>query len=146
MFWKRIKSTFFKEPTPHSALPSRCILTIEDDATQRTMIQKTLERRGYTVLIAEDGERGLELALLQRPDLILLDVIMPRMRGEEVCRRLKADSRTKDIPVLFLTSLDTPKDVIEHYDLGAEIHLSKPINPKELISQIEITLQERESS
>jgi CheY-like chemotaxis protein len=64
---------------------------------------------------------------------------MPGMQGGDVCKRLKSDVRTKDIPVLFLTSTNTSKDIIEHYDLGAEVHLTKPINPKELISQIEIT-------
>ena len=118
---------------------SRRILTIEDDPTQRMMIQKTLEKKGYTVLMADSGEKGLEVAFLQKPDLIILDVVMPGIHGEEVCKRLKSDARTKNIPILFLTSMDEPKDIIDHYDLGAEVHLTKPINPKELINQIEIT-------
>ena len=142
----RVKKLFAKDEKKTSPFANRCILTIEDDATQRTMIQKTLERRGYTVLIAEDGQMGLEMAQNQKPDLILLDVIMPGMRGNEVCKRLKADTRTKNIPVLFLTSLDTPKDIIEQYDLGAEIHLTKPINAKELISQVEITFKEQQAA
>ena len=120
----------------------RRILTIEDDETQRTLIKKILERRDYAVLTAEDGETGLSLAKDEKPDLILLDVVMPGINGKEVCQRLKSDDRTKDIPILFLTTKDSPKDIIEHYDLGAEIHLTKPINPKELINQIEISFEE----
>ena len=137
---------FFKkksEDTQNAAQISRKILTIEDDPGQRMMIQKTLEKKGYTVLLADSGEKGLEAAFLQKPDLILLDVIMPGMHGEEVCKKLKNDTRTKNIPVLFLTSVNEPRDVIEHYDLGAEVHLTKPINPKELIAQIEITFGQR---
>lgn len=136
--FSRIRKFFFKEPT-QSPFCDKRILTIDDDAGQRAMIQRTLEKSGFKVLTAENGKKGLDMALSEAPDLILLDVVMPEMRGEEVCRRLKSNLRTKDIPVLFLTSMDDPKDVIGHYDLGAEVHLSKPINPKELLAQIEIT-------
>ncbi len=146
MFWKKIRQKFVKEGPQATPVMNRRILTIEDDLTQRTMIQRTLEKRGYTVLAAEDGLKGLEIAFSEKPDLILLDVIMPGLRGNEVCRRLKNDSRTKNIPILFLTALDTPKDIIEQYDLGAEVHLTKPINAKELISQIEITFEEQKST
>ena len=146
MIWKRIKDTLLNKPqeiNPKNL--GRRILAIDDDLSQRTLIARTLEKSGYKVSTAENGEIGLELARGETPDLILLDVIMPGIHGNEVCKRLKADSRTKDIPVLFLTSLDTPKDVIEQYALGAEVHLTKPINPKELIRQIEITFEDQES-
>ena len=143
MCWDRIKKIFNKKQ--HVIENGRRVLAIDDDAGQCVMIQKTLENQGYRVLLAEDGAKGLETAFKERPDVILLDVLMPGMRGDEVCRKLKSDDRTKDIPVLFLTSLNDPKDVITHYDLGAEIHLTKPINPKELISQIEITLKSKSS-
>ncbi|HOW36572.1 MAG TPA: response regulator [Candidatus Omnitrophota bacterium] len=143
MFIKKI-SELFVRPQPISGAGKK-VLTVEDDVTQRTMIQKTLEKCGYEVLSAEDGVQGLEVAQNQKPDLILLDVIMPKMRGDEVCRRLKASDATRNIPVIFLTSLDTPKDIISHYELGGDIHLTKPINPKELIKQIEITLEEHSS-
>ncbi|MFH1359564.1 MAG: response regulator [Candidatus Omnitrophota bacterium] len=121
---------------------NRRILTIEDDEAQRNLIRKTLEKRNYSVLMAAGGEKGLEMAREERPDLILLDVVMPGLKGNEVCKRLKADLRTKDIPILFLTSADSPKEVIDQYDVGAEVHLAKPISPKELIAQIEITFQD----
>ena len=135
------KSLFSKEKCEENLLAGRRILTIEDEATQRMMIQKTLEKQGCAVLTAEDGEKGLEVALDQKPDLILLDIILPGMHGDQVCRRLKGDARTRDIPVIFLTSTDTPKDIIEQYDIGGEIHLTKPIRPKELVEQIKFILE-----
>jgi len=137
---EKIKKVFAKrEPSVNPALDKR-ILTIEDDVTQRTMIQKTLAKKGYTVFTAENGQKGLEAASKEKPDLILLDVMMPGMHGVDVCRRLKSSSQTKDIPVIFLTSMDMPQDVIEQYVVGGDIHLTKPINAKELISQVEISL------
>ncbi len=119
------------------------ILTIEDDEIQRTLIRKTLEKRNYTVLTAEDGEKGVSMAMSEKPDLIILDVLMSGLNGEEVCRRLKDDQSTKDIPILFLTAMGSPRDVITQYDLGGEIHLKKPINLKELLDQIQITLDDK---
>ncbi len=142
--FERIKKIFrHQDRQIKSEFLGKNILTIDDDLSQRVMIQRTLEKSGLKVLMAEDGRLGIEMAQAQKPDLILLDVVMPGLNGNEVCRRLKSDSRTKDIPVVFLTSMDTPKEVIEHYDVGGEIHLTKPINPKELISQIELTLGQK---
>ncbi|MFA5060650.1 MAG: response regulator [Candidatus Omnitrophota bacterium] len=135
---KRIKG----EKDPLYPLAGKKVLIVEDDATQRAYAQKILAKQGFSVLIAENGEKGLEIAQAQSPHLIILDVVLPGIHGDEACRRLKADSRTKDIPVIFLTSMDEPKDVITHYEVGGEIHLTKPINAKELIRQVEITIKE----
>src|SRR3989338_4223060 len=133
---------FKRHHIPLTPVLSGTILTIDDDLNQRTLIQKTLEKRGLSVLIAEKGEKGLEMAMTHKPNLILVDVVMPGLNGKEVCKRLKSDSRTRDIPILFLTAQDAPNDIVEHYELGAEIHLTKPINPKELLLQVETTLKE----
>ena len=147
MCWEKIKKFFIAGGAqPDARFIGKSILTIDDDTMQRTMIQKTLEKRGFTVITASDGQEGLEMALRQKPHIILLDVMLPGMRGYDVCKRLKSDARTKDIPVLFLTALDDPKEVIAQYDMGGEVHLSKPINPRELILQIEISLQEKETA
>jgi len=141
--WNKIKKLLCLDgDKPDLRFAGKSILTIEDDPTQRVMIQKTLEKSGFTVFSAEDGPKGLEAAQSKRPDVILLDVVLPGMRGYDVCRKLKSDERTKNIPVLFLTSMDDPKEVIAQYDLGADVHLAKPINPKELLLQIEISLKE----
>jgi len=149
MIFKKIKELFVVKKkcacacSCSSLQNSASILAIEDDLTQQSMIKKTLEKNGYRVSLAEDGEKGFEAAKREKPDLILLDVVLPGgMNGQEVCKRLKADEATQGIPVIFLTSINTPGSVVEHFDLGAEMHLSKPISAKELISQVEITLKD----
>ena len=140
----RIKKIFLpKTSAPVNSGAAKRVLAIDDDRIQRTMIQTTLQKRGYSVFTAETGESGLNMAFELKPDLVILDVVLPVMSGHEVCRRLKADQRTKDIPVIFLTSQDSPGDVIEHYELGADIHLTKPINSKELVTQVQISLGEK---
>ena len=137
---EKIKKVFAKRESSCNPALDKRILTIDDDPSQRMIIQRTLAKRGYSVMAAQNGQEGLDIAFKERPDLILLDVMMPGMHGDDVCRRLKANAQTKNIPVIFLTSMDAPQDVIEHYDVGADIHLTKPINAKELISQVEISL------
>ncbi len=143
MFIEKIKHLF---KVDHLSKPSRFsgkrILTIDDEATQRTMIERVLSKKGFLVSTADNGLLGLDMANRQRPDLILLDVLMPGMTGEKVCQKLKSNKITRDIPVIFLTSQDAPKEVIQHYELGADIHLTKPVNASELIQQVEITLEE----
>ena len=100
-----------------------------------------------TVLKALDGHRGLELAMTEDPDVILLDIVMPGMDGFEVCQRLKADLRSKDIPVIFLTAIKTDTDNrIKALQLGAEGFLSKPIEPTELIAQIRAMVKVKSSN
>ena len=100
-----------------------------------------------TVLKALDGHRGIELAMTEDPDVILLDIVMPGMDGFEVCQRLKADLRSKDIPVIFLTALKTDTDNrIKALQLGAEGFLSKPIEPTELIAQIRAMVKVKSSN
>lgn len=99
------------------------------------------------VLKALDGPRGLELAMTEDPDVILLDIVMPGMDGFEVCQRLKADARSKDIPVIFLTALKTDtNNRIKALQLGAEGFLSKPIEPTELVAQIRAMVKVKSSN
>ena len=91
---------------------------------------------GYSVLSAETGEIGLQIAETQRPDLILLDVILPGMKGREVCKRLKENKVTKDIPVVFVTVKDAKDEINAELEAGAHAHLTKPIAVKVLISTI----------
>ena len=116
------------------------ILVVEDELSQRLTLQKILEKQGATIFLAENGNEGLRQAAEHFPDVILLDECMPVMTGIAMCKRLKEHEATKNIPVIFLTSADSPDDIVEHFNLGAEFHLSKPINARELISQIRITL------
>ena len=138
----RLCSAFRKKPSFREPFLKRTVIAIDDDVGQLKLIKTVLEKKGMTVVTAEAGDQGLALVRSHPPDLILLDVNMPAMDGREVCRQLKADEKTKDIPVLFLTSADTPNDIVEHYELGAEIHLTKPIDSKELLSQVETILKD----
>jgi len=141
--FEKIKKVFAKNSPPVDLSKAKRVLAIDDDPTLRKMIQSTLQKKGYAVLTTDTGENGLKLAQDEKPHVILLDVILPGMKGNEVCRRLKNDPLTKDIPIIFLTSQDSPQEVIEHYELGADIHLTKPIDPKELLSQVQISLGEK---
>ena len=93
------------------------------------------------VLSARTGQKGIEIACEESPDVILLDIVMPGMDGFDVCSYLKSDPRTGDIPVVFLTSMDTPATVVDSFEQGAEIYLTKPIRPSELVKQLELTLE-----
>lgn len=117
----------------------KTILIVEDEPTQRIAFQKIVEKAGYRTLLAEDGKQGLMLAYEHKPDLILLDVVMPKSDGVEVCRQLKSNSSTRATPIIFLTGKNSPDDVVQHFEMGGDMHLSKPINAKELVDQIQKT-------
>jgi len=135
---RAIKS-FFKRLPKGGSLAGRRILVVEDEPSQRLMLQRILEKQSAQVFLAENGDEGLRKAAEQFPDLILLDERMPVMTGLEMCKKLKELEVTKSIPIIFLTAADSPHEIVEHFELGAELHLSKPINAKELISQIQIS-------
>ena len=101
------------------------ILIIEDDTTISNMYHTSLTNDGYVVTLAEDGEKGLELAKKDKPDVILLDIIMPRMDGFAVLEHLKGDAETKDIPVLMLTNLGQGDDKERGKKLGASDYIVK---------------------
>ncbi len=120
----------------------RTILVVDDNAIDRKIVEKLLSRAEYNLIFADNGEMALQKARHDRPDLILLDCVMPGLSGTEVCQTLKKDKDLKRIPIIFLTGMDTPTYVINCYDIGAEHYLSKPINSKELIAQIDLTFKE----
>ncbi len=95
------------------------VLYIEDEKFFGDTLDKLLTHSGYTVTVADDGEKGLELAKSFQPHLILLDIILPKVDGKEVLRQLKADPATKDIPVIVLSNLNSEDDVKHMSDLGA---------------------------
>lgn len=104
------------------------VLAIDDSAEVITAIRTTLSD-GFQVLAAVDGAKGLQIAATRQPDLVLLDVLMPDIDGYEVCRRLKADPATCDIPVIFVTGLDSHGDELRGFELGAVDFVTKPIEP-----------------
>ncbi|MGD8725940.1 MAG: response regulator [Desulfobacterales bacterium] len=112
------------------------ILLVDDNPTNLQLLFDTLDGRGYKLLIAKDGKAALSIAGKARPNLILLDIMMPQIDGYEVCRRLKADPTTAEIPVIFLSALTDTKDKVQGLDLGAVDYVTKPFQPDEVIARV----------
>jgi PleD family two-component response regulator len=112
------------------------ILVVEDDASVRKILTLQLTKEGYAVHTAEDGLDGLEKATTDPPDLVLLDLMMPKMDGAEVCRRLKGNFLTSQIPVIMLTACGEMDDKITGLNIGANDYLTKPYMPGELIVRV----------
>lgn len=119
---------------------SKKILIIDDERMLHAMLKPILGAHGFDVASAMTGEEGLALAASERPDLILLDVMMPRMKGREVCARLKADPQTAPIPILFLTAKDSDDDVQAELAAGAVGHITKPVNMNNFIKTVKQAL------
>lgn len=114
------------------------ILVIDDSEVTRRMLCKKLERNGFSTIEAGSGKEGLTKVSAFRPDLIVLDVLLPDMGGFEVCDRIKADERTKDIPIIFATCLDDQANKLRGLSLGSVDYVTKPIDPEELLARINI--------
>lgn len=112
------------------------ILLVDDDPGVHFIATPILTKLGYDVVSAKHGEQGLQLALNQRPDLIILDVIMPGIKGRELCAKMKAYDVLKNIPIIFLTAKDSDDDIKAELDAGAVTHLTKPVDPAQLISVV----------
>jgi len=112
------------------------ILVVDDDPLIRTLIEHKLRQRGFEVTSAESGEEGLRQAAAKRPDLIVLDAMMPELDGFEVLRRLKQDAGTAGIPVIMLTARKQERDIVAALSSGARDYLVKPFMPEELIMRI----------
>ena len=119
------------------------ILAADDDPDIRELVAFRLERSGYTVLQAADGEEALALALEHTPDLAVLDVMMPKMDGFEVVRRLRAEEATKRMPIIMLTARAQDSDVEEGFESGADDYLRKPFSPQELRARVHAILGRR---
>ena len=118
----------------------RLILVIDDESSIRKTVSRRLERDGYHVIAAESGEEGLRLALEKLPDLVLLDVMIPKMKGRDVCARLKSDPKTAHIPVIFLTALGLADHIQAGMALGADDYIVKPFEAEELKERIAVCL------
>lgn len=114
------------------------ILVVDDDPRLRELLTIALERAGYAVVTAPDGQRALTHAAREAPDLIVLDIGLPELDGLEVCRRLRARS---EAPIIFLTAHDDEVDRIVGLELGADDYVTKPFSPRELIARIRAVLK-----
>jgi putative two-component system response regulator len=135
------------DPQNHKACRRRDgqdkILMVDDNPTNLQVLQATLEGRGYRLLAARDGSSALTVTAKAEPDLILLDIMMPVMDGFEVCRRLKADPASFEIPVIFLSALGDTADKVKGLELGAVDYITKPFQPEEVLARVETHLNLR---
>ena len=114
------------------------IVLVDDDANLRHTLGYALRQEGFEVFVAEDGERGLEAVHQSRPDVVLLDVMLPNLDGFEVCRRIRKES---DVPILMLTARDTELDKVVGLELCADDYLAKPFSTRELVARVRALLR-----
>ncbi len=112
------------------------ILVVDDTPATIELVKTALEEGGYTALVATNGEKAIKRAILTTPDLILLDILMPGMNGHDVCRQLKADEVTVEIPVIFMSALTSTHDKVKGFMVGAVDYVVKPIDPAELLARV----------
>ena len=123
----------------------QAVLVIDDTPDTVKVLKRQLEYWGYRALTAASGEEGLEVAERERPDVILLDILMPKMKGREVCARLKTNPTTQHIPVIFLTALGLDDQVKAGMELGADDYIVKPLQPDDLKERLKVCLLRRRS-
>ena len=119
------------------------VVIADDDPDIRRLVEMTVTNAGCDVTVASDGEEALERVRESMPDLVILDVLMPRMDGWEVARALKSDPTTREVPVMFLTSRGQEHDVLEGFDSGAVDYMVKPFSPRELQVRVRAVLGKR---
>lgn len=120
---------------------TKAILLVEDEPTSQELVKYLLEERGHKVLVASNGESGWEMALKHAPDLIILDVMMPKMSGVSLCERLKGDARFSRVPVLFLSALGQREEVAMGLKAGGNGYIVKPFEPREFQKKVEEMLR-----
>jgi DNA-binding response OmpR family regulator len=119
------------------------ILAADDDEDILELVAFRLERSGYTVVQARDGEEAWRLALDKKPDLAVLDIMMPKLNGFELTRRLRAEEATSRIPIILLTARAQDVDVQQGFDAGADDYIRKPFSPQELRARVQSILGRR---
>ena len=122
-------------------MASETILIVEDDATMLRGLKDNFEFEGYCVTTADDGEKGLEAALSIKPDLIVLDIMLPKINGYEICRLIRKEG--KDVPIIMLTAKGQESDIVLGLNLGADDYMTKPFSIKELLARANAFLRRR---
>jgi two-component system alkaline phosphatase synthesis response regulator PhoP len=122
------------------------IFIIEDEKDIRDLLELYLKREGYGVQSAQDGEAGLQRIAKERFDLILLDLMLPQMDGLEVCRVLKSQPQTADLPLIMLTAKAEESDRIVGLELGADDYITKPFSPREVVARVKALFRRMEKS
>lgn len=117
------------------------ILVIDDEKDLIELVRYNLEKEGYDVIAAYDGQSGLEVVKKHRPDLVVLDLMMPGLDGLQVCQRLRADPRSSRIPVIMLTAKATEADRVVGLEFGADDYIIKPFSPREVVARVKAVLR-----
>ncbi len=119
------------------------ILVVDDELDVQSILSFRLEINGYSVIVASDGEEGLEKIKKENPDLVLLDLMLPKMNGFEICRMVKFDDRLKGLPIIILSALDKEEDRKKALDSGADAYFLKPFDLEGLLTKIKLLLPEK---
>jgi DNA-binding response OmpR family regulator len=117
------------------------VLVIDDEKDLLELVRYNLEKEHLDVITANDGQSGLEIGLKHKPDLVLLDLMMPGMNGMEVCKQLRADARTSRVPIIMLTAKAAETDKIVGLEMGADDYITKPFSVRELIARVRAVLR-----
>ena len=117
------------------------VLVVDDNMTTRMEAKKIFEKKEFEVLLAEDGQTCLEALEEEKPDVVLLDMVMPEMDGIAVCQRIKSDERFKDIPVLLLTDVTDVESKVKALNAGADDYVTKPFERKKLVARVSLLLR-----
>lgn len=123
--------------------PGARVLFVEDDEDIRELVRYNLGKEGFEVSLAETGEQALEMLEADLPDLVLLDLMLPGIDGLEICRRLKRDGRTANLPVVMLTARGEESDIVKGLELGADDYITKPFRTKVLTARVRAVLRRR---
>jgi two-component system phosphate regulon response regulator PhoB len=124
-------------------MSARRILAVDDEEDILELLDYNLSKEGFRVLRVTSGERALDLARSERPDLIILDLMLPGLDGLEVCKRLKGEPSTADIPIVMLTAKGEETDIVLGLELGADDYVSKPFSPRVLVARVRAVLRRR---
>ncbi len=122
---------------------AKVVLVVEDETKNLKLFCDLLQRFGYVTIEATDGEQGVELARVEKPDLILMDIQMPKMDGYEATRILKADITTKDIPIVAVTSYAMKGDKERMFEIGCNAYITKPVDIEELLNIVSQYVQKQ---
>ena len=117
-------------------MPGPKVLVVDDSWTDLTLIATPLRESGFEVITAVDGDEAVEKVLQERPQCVVLDVILPKQNGFQICRRLKSLEQSRDIPIILISSKNTPLDKRWGMQQGAEMYLTKPFNKDELVASV----------
>lgn len=127
-------------------MSKQTILVVDDEQDLLDLIEYNLKKEGFDVLKAENGQEGIKMAREHNPSLVLLDIMMPKMNGLEVCDQMRDDSALKQIPIIFLTARGDEKTEVEGLNKGADDYITKPISTTKLISRIKAVLRRFEET